>query len=140
MGTRPVFEVRNGTVEGRTVPVTVEIQVSSNDDFSGRRLTASEEAGERTTELRLREALTPAVRYYWQARGTATTGSGSRITSPWSGTESFLTAAAHLGAPTPVSPVQGAEVSTVSGVQGAERDDGGCHGGGEHTPRGWVGC
>ena len=113
VGTRPVFEVRNGTVEGRMVDVIMEIQVSSDDAFSGSLVTARKETGSRTTEFRLPAALTPGALYYWRARATATVGSGGGPTSPWSGTASFRTATVRLGPPVPVSPVDGAEVSTV---------------------------
>ncbi len=89
-GLRPVFHVRNGTVEGTTGAVRIRIQVALDDSFMNSPMTAEAPADtDGTTQLRLGSDLTVGESYYWRAR--AVTTSTTEIVSEWSETERFAT-------------------------------------------------
>jgi hypothetical protein len=91
-GLRPVFHVRNGTVEGTTGAVRIEIQVALDDSFTNSPLTAESPAdADGTTQLRLGRDLTVAKSYYWRARAVTASSGITKIVSEWSQTERFMT-------------------------------------------------
>lgn len=92
---RPIFNVRNGTVEGYTGTVTIHIQVASNADFMDAGIVgeAEERADPRGhTDLQLSSDLMATNEYFWRAR--ALTPDRSDIAeSDWTAPENFSTPA-----------------------------------------------
>ena len=87
---RPVFRVRNGTVEGHSGVADIRLEVASDADFMkvvGRKTqTAARARGE--TDLRLSNELTRATRYYWRVRALL---ASPEVVSGWSAIQRFRT-------------------------------------------------
>lgn len=114
VGTRPVFRIRNGTVEGDAGTVNIQVQVATDDAFMN--VMASAQAHARTggeTNVTLRSALTPDTAYWWRARAVSS-GSAGGFESSWSDVAEFRTTAVVLGVPEPVSPIDGATTTTLA--------------------------
>lgn len=105
---RPVFRVRNGAVEGNAGTVSIQVQVAADGDFADivARPQARAASGE-NTEVRLGGDLMPEKTYFWRARAMSSAG---RRSGSWSAAATFRTVT--VPAPTLVSPVNGAEVSS----------------------------
>ena len=109
VGRRPLFQMRNGTVEGAVAALHVEIQVALDANFGDSRVAKKVPAGDQgVTEFQLDEDLMLATSYHWRARAAASTGASRRFESPWSSTASFRTATVR--APTLISPGNREEV------------------------------
>ena len=114
VGIRPVFRVRNGTVEGNAGTVSIYVQVATDGDFAGivARAAARASSGE-NTEVRLDDDLMPAKTYFWRARAVSSAG---RRPGSWSAVATFKTVAIRLGTPRPLSPIGGATTTTLRPV------------------------
>ena len=114
VGIRPVFRVRNGTVEGNAGTVSIYVQVATDGDFAGivARAAARASSGE-NTEIRLDDDLMPAKTYFWRARAVSSAG---RRPGSWSAAATFRTVAIRLGTPRPLSPINDATTTTFRPV------------------------
>ncbi len=114
VGIRPVFRVRNGTVEGNAGTVSIHVQVATDGDFAGivARQAARASSGE-NTEIRLDDDLMPAKTYFWRARAVSSAG---RRPGSWSAAATFKTVAIRLGTPRPLSPINDATTTTLRPV------------------------
>ena len=114
VGIRPVFRVRNGTVEGNAGTVSIYVQVATDGDFAGivARAAARASSGE-NTEVRLDDDLMPAKTYFWRARAVSSAG---RRPGSWSAAATFRTVAVRLGTPRPLSPINDATTTTLRPV------------------------
>ncbi len=104
------FTVRNPTVEGRvTGAVRIEIQVATDAEFVSNVMTGRADAdGRGRTVVSLRGSLEPSTPYHWRARAKATAAGAGDVTSAWSDSVMFRTAAVTLTPPRPLSPRNGA--------------------------------
>ena len=95
VGTRPVFVVRSGAVEGDVGRRVIRVEVALNDDFSNTIFGEAEIRGGRgrETRIRLRETLQPEMSYFWRARAVAANAPYGPVVSPWSVTARFMTRA-----------------------------------------------
>lgn len=88
---RPVFRVRNGTVEGHSGVADIRLEVASDAGFMqvvGRTRKAAQAGGE--TDLQLSKELTRATRYYWRVRALL---ASPEVVSDWSAIQRFRTPA-----------------------------------------------
>ena len=87
---RPLFNVRNGKVEGTTRTVTIQIEVATDSSFMpvvGQAETHARPRGE--TNLQLVDELKPVTEYFWRARAQLKSDPG--IVSDWSAAGRFST-------------------------------------------------
>lgn len=114
VGIRPVFRVRNGTVEGNAGTVSIQVQVAADGDFADvvARAQARAASGE-DTEVRLGDDLMPEKTYFWRARAMSSAG---RRSGSWSAAATFRTVAVRLGTPRPLSPINDATTTTIRPV------------------------
>ncbi len=113
VGTRPLFRVENGTVEGDAGTVMIRIRVATDDAFMN--VVASGETQARSrgeTNVALGSALMLDTPYWWQARAVST-GPAGVFESSWSGAAGFRTTDVALGAPEPLDPIDGATTTTL---------------------------
>lgn len=97
VATSPTLTVANGTVTGNAGTVTYQFVVDDNPSFATPESTFSvTRSGSGSTLGLVPVSLTPGQQFYWRARGTNGT-----ITSSWSATATFLTAANLPPGPTP---------------------------------------
>ena len=90
---RPIFNVRNGTVEGYTGTVNIHIQVASNADFTDASIVGEAEEPARPrgdTNLQLSSDLMDANEYFWRARALIP-GRSDIAESDWTAPENFST-------------------------------------------------
>ena len=95
VGTRPVFVVRNGEVEGDVGSRVIRIEVALDGGFTDAIVGEAKMQGGRGRETRIRlgEALQPKMSYFWRARAVASNTSYGPVVSPWSVTARFTTRA-----------------------------------------------
>ena len=106
----PEFRVRNSVRTGSTGAVAYTFEISENDSFSAMVaiVTVSEQSGE--TKFTIAQQLKASTRHFWRVRGF-----DPNTASPWSLTQSFVTAAAVVTPPTPpTTPSPGAACNSAN--------------------------
>jgi hypothetical protein len=100
---KPTLVVANGEVTGTAGTVTYQFQVDNSPAFTSPESTFSiTRSGSGTSSGLVTVDLTAGTQYYWRVRGTNGT-----LTSSWSATATFLTAAAAPPGPSPAPPGPG---------------------------------
>lgn len=87
------FRVRNGSVQGISGGVRIEVRVATSRTFEDPRTGSDRMRGGAETTVDLRGDLLPERQYFWQARATVSTGAAGDIASDWSDAANFRTTA-----------------------------------------------
>ena len=105
------FRVRNGTVEGNAGTVSIELEVAEDSGLMDIVVMEKEDADPQGHTTIVPEGLKPETTYFWRVRAVSA-GAAGNFESAWSDVLRFTTLAISLGAPEPLSPINGETTRT----------------------------